>query len=157
MQHPCRWSAYYGHSLIVSPWGEILAEATTDDSNADAGANDDIILAISIWRVSKRHAMPFAYITGHIRDNLSSVQPSTVVSSWCYHLSQGTFARGQQTGAVHSGQFLKLSKAGIAKAGDSGSLISMRSASGSSTMASITPRSFIWDEVIRNASAASLA
>ena len=35
----------YGHSLIIAPWGEILAEADTDDANADARANDGIIIA----------------------------------------------------------------------------------------------------------------
>ena len=35
----------YGHALIVSPWGEIMAEAATDDGNAAAGANDAVIHA----------------------------------------------------------------------------------------------------------------
>ena len=35
----------YGHSLIISPWGEILAEAQTDDENAAAEANRGIIIA----------------------------------------------------------------------------------------------------------------
>ena len=35
----------YGHALIVSPWGEIMTEADTDDSNAAAGANDAVIHA----------------------------------------------------------------------------------------------------------------
>lgn len=35
----------YGHALIVAPWGEIIAEASTDDDNAAAGANDGIIHA----------------------------------------------------------------------------------------------------------------
>ena len=35
----------YGHALIVAPWGEIFAEAPTDDGNAAAGANDGIIHA----------------------------------------------------------------------------------------------------------------
>ena len=35
----------YGHALIVSPWGQIIAEVPTDDENAAAGANDGIIHA----------------------------------------------------------------------------------------------------------------
>ena len=35
----------YGHALIAAPWGEIIAEAPTDDGNAAAGANDGIIHA----------------------------------------------------------------------------------------------------------------
>ena len=35
----------YGHAMIVSPWGEILAEVPTDDTDAAAGANDGIIHA----------------------------------------------------------------------------------------------------------------
>ena len=35
----------YGHALIAAPWGEIIAEVPTDDSNAAAGANDGIIHA----------------------------------------------------------------------------------------------------------------
>ena len=35
----------YGHAMIVSPWGEILSEAPTDDTNAAAGGNDGIIHA----------------------------------------------------------------------------------------------------------------
>ena len=35
----------YGHALIISPWGTILAEAETNDTDHNAGANDGIILA----------------------------------------------------------------------------------------------------------------
>ncbi|MGC6454417.1 MAG: carbon-nitrogen hydrolase family protein [Candidatus Puniceispirillaceae bacterium] len=35
----------YGHALIISPWGKVLAEAPTDDENPLAGANDGIALA----------------------------------------------------------------------------------------------------------------
>ena len=35
----------YGHAMIVSPWGEILAEVPTDDTNSAASANDGIIHA----------------------------------------------------------------------------------------------------------------
>ena len=35
----------YGHALIISPWGEIIAEAPTNDANPVAGANDGIIHA----------------------------------------------------------------------------------------------------------------
>ena len=50
----------YGHALIISPWGDILAEAPTDDANAAAGANDGFVLAdIDITKVEKaRHAIP---------------------------------------------------------------------------------------------------
>lgn len=35
----------YGHAVIISPWGTVLAEAPTDDDNAEAGGNDAIIHA----------------------------------------------------------------------------------------------------------------
>ena len=35
----------YGHALIISPWGEIMAEAETDDDDADPGANEHVIFA----------------------------------------------------------------------------------------------------------------
>jgi len=35
----------YGHSLIISPWGEIVAEVPTDDDAPQAGANDGMVLA----------------------------------------------------------------------------------------------------------------
>ena len=38
-------SRTYGHAMVGSPWGEILAEVATDDTNAAAGANDGIIHA----------------------------------------------------------------------------------------------------------------
>ena len=50
----------YGHAMIVSPWGQILAEAPTDDDAPGAGANDAIIHAsIDPAAVtSARHAIP---------------------------------------------------------------------------------------------------
>ena len=50
----------YGHAMIVSPWGEILAEAPTDDDAPGAGANDAIIHAsIDPAAVTTaRHAIP---------------------------------------------------------------------------------------------------
>jgi predicted amidohydrolase len=50
----------YGHALIISPWGEIMAEAETDDDVADPGANDDVIFAdIDLDAVQRaRHAIP---------------------------------------------------------------------------------------------------
>ena len=50
----------YGHALIVSPWGDILAEVPTDDANAEAGANDGFACAdIDIMKVDKaRNAIP---------------------------------------------------------------------------------------------------
>ena len=35
----------YGHALVISPWGKILAEVQTDDDAPGAGANDGIALA----------------------------------------------------------------------------------------------------------------
>jgi predicted amidohydrolase len=35
----------YGHALIINPWGEIIAEAATDDDVASPGSNDDVIIA----------------------------------------------------------------------------------------------------------------
>ena len=35
----------YGHAMIIGPWGDVLAEAKTDDTVATAGANDDVIIA----------------------------------------------------------------------------------------------------------------
>ncbi len=35
----------YGHAMIISPWGTVLAEAPTDDDAPQAGANDGIALA----------------------------------------------------------------------------------------------------------------
>ena len=50
----------YGHALIVSPWGDILAEVPTDDANAEAGANDGFVCAdIDIAKVDRaRNAIP---------------------------------------------------------------------------------------------------
>ena len=50
----------YGHALIVSPWGDILAEVPTNDANAEAGANDGFACAdIDIMKVDKaRNAIP---------------------------------------------------------------------------------------------------
>ncbi|MED5351846.1 MAG: nitrilase-related carbon-nitrogen hydrolase, partial [Pseudomonadota bacterium] len=50
----------YGHALIVSPWGEIIAEAPTDDNDAGAGANDAVIHAtLDPQAVAKaRNAIP---------------------------------------------------------------------------------------------------
>lgn len=50
----------YGHALIISPWGEILAEAQTDDDNAASAGNDAIIHAdLDIGAVDRaRRAIP---------------------------------------------------------------------------------------------------
>ena len=50
----------YGHAMIISPWGDILAEVPTDDDNAAAGGNDGIIHAdLDITSVDKaRNAIP---------------------------------------------------------------------------------------------------
>ena len=50
----------YGHAMIISPWGEILAEAPTDDENAAAGGNDAVIHAeLDMTSVSRaRDAIP---------------------------------------------------------------------------------------------------
>ena len=50
----------YGHALIINPWGEIMAEAETDDDVADPGANDDVIFAdIDLDAVQRaRRAIP---------------------------------------------------------------------------------------------------
>jgi len=50
----------YGHAVIISPWGDVLAEVPTDDDNAAAGGNDGIIHAdLDISAVARaRHAIP---------------------------------------------------------------------------------------------------
>ena len=50
----------YGHALIISPWGEVLAEAATDDDNPAAGSNDAIIHAdLDMQAVARaRNAIP---------------------------------------------------------------------------------------------------
>jgi predicted amidohydrolase len=50
----------YGHAMIISPWGDILAEVPTDDDNAAAGGNDGIIHAdLDITSVDRaRNAIP---------------------------------------------------------------------------------------------------
>lgn len=53
----------YGHALIISPWGTILGEAKTDDTNAKTGANDDIIFAdLDMGLIDQaRQAIPALY------------------------------------------------------------------------------------------------
>jgi len=50
----------YGHAMIVGPWGDILAEATTDDRVGDPGANDDVIVVdLNLEAVGRaRRAIP---------------------------------------------------------------------------------------------------
>ena len=50
----------YGHAMIISPWGDILAEVPTDDDNAASGGNDGIIHAdLDITSVDRaRNAIP---------------------------------------------------------------------------------------------------
>ncbi len=50
----------YGHAMIIAPWGDILAEAETDDTDPKAGANDRIIMAdLDLELVGKaRHSIP---------------------------------------------------------------------------------------------------
>ncbi len=50
----------YGHALIINPWGEILAESTTDDNISVPGSNDDIIFAdLDLGAVKRaQHAIP---------------------------------------------------------------------------------------------------